>query len=360
MVNEITRNQNQNIDAADVTVPQGNIHNRNRERQIAQIREYDRITSYWNESNYVNTRRRERTQTINNIDNYNTGYRIHHIRTIQIPDSHRWNELFGMEILNPTLREYVQASFEYNQDETGTRDFAGQIEVSLIMTENYRPGVHVAIFIIYLTPHRQFQDGHVIQMEFGEGSRTHQIVNRMFDPNQYAVISQATEYNILHFVADDDEMNELIHAYFIDRDLQTIRFEYIEPRNRDERIGDVEQGYYIVGYNHNEHHQWHQDITLYNFNDVYRDMYRNLNVDNHNHNHRADGIGRGPGQGDVRNGENEGRLENNIQIRPPPPINNFQDIYMYYYNVIPYNYQNQDNQDHDNDNDQEEELPAQG
>jgi hypothetical protein len=156
---------------------------------------------------------------------YLNGERIHHIRSIQVPSRQIWSELFGNETtLNPELCAYAEASIAFMEDQTQTLQFAGQMEVSLIVQENYRPGVHVAIFIIQLTPHRQFHDGHVIQREFGEGSATHQMINRRFNTDDYAVVSQATEYSILEYVADDDEMLELLHNCFMDDNFNTVRF----------------------------------------------------------------------------------------------------------------------------------------
>ena len=196
----------------------------------------------WNRSNYVERRREERMRAINNTDGYRTGYRIHQLRTIQVTDAATWNQLFGRELLNPTLREYAQSLFHH-------RPTVAQMEVSLLMVENYRPRVHVAIFIVYLIPHRQFYDGHIIQMEFSEDSYTHQTVNRMFHvANENTCVLLATEYSILNFAADDSDMLDLLHLCFIDRDFQTMRFGLRDGREhpwhaqmmfREENYGDM-------------------------------------------------------------------------------------------------------------------------
>ena len=323
MVNEIierNQNQNQNQNRNEPAVAAVAAVAAVRE-EMNEIRQYDLITHYWNESNHVQTRREERTRAINNTDGYHNGYRIHHIRTIQIQGPQAWNELFGRENLNPILRETVQASFDYNQDETGTLPFAGQTAVSLIMMENYRPRIHLAVFIVYLTSHRQFQDGQVIQMEFGEGSHTHQTVERMFDMNNHAAVSQATEYSILHFVADDDEMLDLLHTCFIDCDFQTMRFAYIGPYHREHD----QNGYYIANPHYDNHHEWHQEFALLN------DHYPVNAPDN-----------------ELVNEEELPLPEAAvIQILPPPQINYGQNIIHYYDD---YNYDRDDNDD----------LPAQG
>ena len=282
--------------------------------------QYDRETVQWNNSNHVQLRRQRRTDAINNTDGYHTGNRVHHLRSIQVATYDIWNQLFGREILNPTLREYVQACLDFNNDENNHLPFAGQMEVSLIMKENYRPGVHVAIFIIYLTPHRQFHDGHIIQMVFGEGSQTHLTVNTLFDPNERAIVSQATEYSILEYAADDDEMLDLLHMCFIDRDFVTMKYSFEEGEHDNEY-------FYIedpVG-NGNVIHRWH------NFGFMEEENVPGI----HNNNEYAVAVAP-------------------VRIPPPPPVNDFAEIYRYNYNIIQYN-----NID-DGEDEYQENLPAQG
>lgn len=231
--------------------------------------EYERITNEWNESNQVQENRHRRSSLINNTAGYHTGNRIHHLLSMQMYDPADWNALFGRENLDPALRQYTQASMDWVQDETCTLLFAGQMEVSLMMQENYRPGVHVAIFIIHLTPHRRFQDGHVIQREFSEGSVTHQTINRLFDPNSSAIVLQATEYQLLEYVADDDEALDLLYGCFLDRDFNTRRFSYVEPVERDEEDGeehgvdDEDDGYYVGDLHAEDNHEWHDCAEYY-------------------------------------------------------------------------------------------------
>jgi hypothetical protein len=245
------------------------------------MNEYDRRTTEWNQSDQVQEMRSRRAAAINNTPNYHTGNRIHHLRVIQMNDPIRWNELFGREILNPVLRDYAQASIDWANDETYTLLFAGQMDVSLLMQENFRPGVHIAIFFIYLGPHRQFYDGHAIQMEFGEGSHTHQTVARMFDLSDRAIVLQATEYQMLSYLADVDEAFDLLDSCFLQPDFAPMRFMFAEPNVNDyDAYGD-----YTVNLNAPNNHRWH------NFADD----------------------------------EPESAI---IGIPPPPPVNNFADIYM--------------------------------
>ena len=169
-----------------------------------------------NQSNQVQELRRLRENLVNNTAGYYTGSRIHQLRAIRISSSdpadqcNDWIALFGNEILCPDLQNYAQA---------------GQIEVSLLMQENIRAKVHLAIFIIHRTPphHRQFRDGHLIQTEFGEGSRTHQTINRIFDVTRVTVL-QATQYQLLGFLASDAEAIDLLHDCFLQDDFNPMQF----------------------------------------------------------------------------------------------------------------------------------------
>jgi hypothetical protein len=255
------------------------------------MNEYERRTTEWNQSDQVQEMRGRRHAAINNTPGYHTGDRIHHLRATQICDPALWNALFGREILNPVLREYAQASMNWANDETNTLLFAGQMEVSLLMQENYRPGVHLAVFFIYLGPHRHFYDGHVIQMEFGEGSHTHQTVVRLFDVTDRAIVLQATEYQILGYIADDDEALDLLHSCFLQPDFAPMRFVFVEPNNGDD--DDDDDGYYLVNENAGNNHRWH---TFADDDDA------------------ADAA--------------DAADADDAAIPPPQPINNFVDIYL--------------------------------
>jgi hypothetical protein len=217
--------------------------------------DYERAADEWNRSDQVQVRYTNRIRMINNTAGYHTGNQTLHIRSIQMYDAGDWNALFGAEQLDPILREYAQASIEYAQDETGTVPFAGQMEVSLIMQENYRRGIHLGIFMVHLTPHRRFYDGHVIQKEFSEGSRTHQIINRLFDTNTRAVVLQATQYQFLEYLADYDEALELMNDCFMDPDFTSMRFSYIDDPHHP-AVGDG-GGRYVVNYNALDNHRLH-------------------------------------------------------------------------------------------------------
>lgn len=277
------------------------------------MNEYDRRATEWNQSDQVQEMRGRRNAAINNTAGYYTGDRIHHLRTIQMCDPDLWNELFGREILNPALREYAQASMDWANDETNTLLFAGQMDVSLLMQENYRPGVHLAVFFIYLGPHRHFHDGHIIQMEFGNGSHTHQIVVQLFDVSTRAIVQQATEYHMLGYVADDDETLDLLHSCFLQPDFAPMRFVFVEPNN--DHHDDGEYGYYVVNENADNNHRWHE----------FADADADADADD--------------------------AVAVAVAIPPPPPVNDFNDIYLahldqYADNNIPYDSE-EDDEDED-------------
>jgi len=312
-------NANANANAEAAAAP--------RRRQENGMDEYERITEEWNRRAEIEERRDQRGADINNTAGYRHGNRVHHLRAIQMYNHADWNALFGRETLDPLLRQYAQASINYAQDEGQTLPFAGQMDVSLLTQENYRLGVHVFTFFIHLAPHRAFHDGHMIQMEVGDGSNTHLTINRLFDTNTRAVVLQATEYQLLEFLANDDDAMELLHGSFLDDDFNTMRFSYIPPPEND----PYGSGEYIVNPYANDDHEWHDCAGQRN------------------------------------------AVAPAAAIPPPPPVDDFAQIYYYYYyggyvddyygndgdddgglvirnNIIQYNY----------DNDGEARLPAQG
>ena len=244
--------------------PQEDQLNHNRALWLNGMDEYDRITNEWNDSIEVQERRERRNGIINNTPGYHRGNEIHHLRSIQMFDPNDWEALFGNEILNPVIREYAQESMNWAQDDDRRfLPFAGQLEVSLLMQDNYRPGVHAAIFFVYLTPHRKFHDGHMIQIEFSEGSNTHQNIDRLFDTNSHAIVSQASQYQMLGFLADDHEAMDLLYSCFMDDEFNPRRYSYavVVPRPDDENFDNGEEKYeYIVDPNANNEHRCHDEL----------------------------------------------------------------------------------------------------
>jgi hypothetical protein len=305
------------------------------------MNEYDRVTDEWNRSGEVQRHQTQRRNEINNTPCYYTGNRLHHLRTIQMNSFELWNQLFRHDELNPVLRQYVQASIGFAEDDTQRLLFAGQMEVSLILQENYRPGIHVAIFIIQLSPHRQFYDGHVIQREFGEGSLTHQTINRMFSTDDRAIVSQATEYDILEYIAHDDDMRYLLHRCFMDPDFTTIQYIYVMPPPPGYNQHYEADGVYVVDYQGGNADQ-HQ---VHDFEPFVADPLRVVVAA-----HVAAAAGPPPPAADAdADAAADADAEVMIAVPPPPPADNFQEIYHYNYNNNIYD----DDEDSDSDSDED-------
>ena len=177
---------------------------------MAQMDAMDERAAEYHTNADIRNRFRDRIAMINNTDRYHTGVNVIQCRTIQMCDPEDWIALFGSE---QQVYPYAQRCMDYDQDETRTVPYAGELEVSLLLEENATPGVHRAVFIVYVTPHQQFYDGHLIEMEYGEGSNRQQTINRMF---AHSIVQEFTEYRILAFLADDAEMNSLLYGYFLD------------------------------------------------------------------------------------------------------------------------------------------------
>jgi len=94
----------------------------------------------------------------------------------------------------------------------------------------------------------------MIQMEFGEGSNTHQTISRLFDVNGSAIVQQATEYQMLAYLADDDEAMNLLHTCFLQPDFAPMRFSFVQPDPNDYD----DYGYYLTNQDAIDHHMWHE------------------------------------------------------------------------------------------------------
>lgn len=189
------------------------------DRVMAEMNAMDARIAEWHADEDIQNQFHRRLAMINNTDGYYTGGRVLQCRTIQMCDQEDWTALFGHEDIRPETEAYAQRCIRYDQNsDSDDIPYSGELEVSLLMEENAipgRPGIHRAVFIIYMTPHQQFHDGHLIEMEIGEGSFTHQTINRMFDVNSNALVQQFTEYQILAFLSDDAEMTTLLYGYFL-------------------------------------------------------------------------------------------------------------------------------------------------
>ena len=177
---------------------------------------------------------RTRLAMINNTDGYFTGNRVLDCRSIQMFDPEDWVALFGP---NEPMRPYVQRCMEFTTDDTRTVPYAGELEVSLLLEENAnpaRPGTHRAVFLVSVTPHLQFETGHIIEVEYGEGSNTQEAINRLFntevaeEDGLRAIVQQFTEYQLLAYLADETQMMNLLYTYFLDG-FNPMRYAAVNP-----------------------------------------------------------------------------------------------------------------------------------
>jgi hypothetical protein len=152
---------------------------------------------------------RQRQNLVNNTPHFYSGNLMCHLKTIQMVDIYDFYALFG----NFELPYALQAINFFQGDNDVD---PGDLEISLMMERDFRaPGSHLAVFLIHLFPHRQFYDGHVFQMEFDEGSFQHQTIERLFDIRSHGIIEQATQYQILSYIAEEDEMLNLLHLFLV-------------------------------------------------------------------------------------------------------------------------------------------------
>jgi len=182
------------------------------------LKEFSNIVDEWYRQNDIRQKYRERVEKVRSMGGFDVMSRMENCLTIKINDYQEWKDLFGRESLRPELQQYADAILRYDQDKTGTVPYRGNLEVSLLMEENVnpvRPGIHRAVFLIYATPHKQFHDGHIVGIEFGEGSYTHQTIQRIFDMETRVVVQEITQYDILTFLAEEDEMETLLYEYFL-------------------------------------------------------------------------------------------------------------------------------------------------
>jgi hypothetical protein len=146
------------------------------------------------------------------------------------------------------------------------------------------------------------------------------MINRMFNTDDRAIVSQATEYDILGYVANDDDMRDLLDRCFMDPEFTTVQYLYVMPPRPNHDDDNEPDGYYVVDYhggNPHEHliHDFGGDVAV----------------------------------------PDPALLHAGVEaIPPPPPINNFQEIYHYYYNHEYNNNDNNDDSDSDSDSDSDD------
>ena len=193
------------------------------------------LATYHNSLPHNHAEFRRRQNLVNNTPYYTTGPVIRHLKVIQMNNEYDWYSLFWQQDIDMDLQTYALDSIRYAQGEIN--DDSGQMEVSMMMERDFnRPGRHIAIIFVHLFPHQQFHDGHVVHIEFDEGSFIDRTIERLFDTQNGAVIAQATEYDMLKNIAREDEMLELLDLFL--RDFNPMRFGF----DGDDYFVDPEAG----------------------------------------------------------------------------------------------------------------------
>jgi hypothetical protein len=182
----------------------------------------------------------ERQAVVNNTEHYYTGNNYVHLRTIQMYDRRDLFDLFQEGDIGPSM-DYVFQAIDNAQGEDVPD--VGSLLVSMMMESDFRaPGRHLAVFLFSLFPHRQFHNGHVIVKEIDEGSILHQHIERLFHISTRAVVLQATQYDILSFMADEQQMLDLKQRFLVGFNPMKFSFDgdnyFVDPEAAD---------------NHNEH-----------------------------------------------------------------------------------------------------------
>jgi hypothetical protein len=119
------------------------------------------------------------------------------------------------------VKEYVDKCLNWKRkssDECNDEyEFFGQLTLSLLMQENEsRPGFYIAVFIINVCPHQQFITGHIIEREVQRNSLMyHRIIELFYLPTSLSIGEYLTEKQLLLYLADDEEMRNLMFGYFM-------------------------------------------------------------------------------------------------------------------------------------------------
>jgi len=217
---------------------------------------YKERSQTWHLMPSIQDRFRRRFNDMSQIHaSYKNCDKIHHGRSIVINSIEDWNLLFYHdEKFNSNLTIYRTCILGLTPCECN---------VTLLLEQNIRPGVHLAIFIIHKKPHRQFHDGHAVQMEFGDKSQTHQNIERLFDLRKpMTQVVQMSENDMLLFMANDDNYADLLYGCFF-YNFRPIRFSHIQ------------EGYFVdefAGNDHQEHDCCHIKIPM-------TDYYAGLNLE---------------------------------------------------------------------------------
>ena len=220
--------------------------------------DYDDEAEYHNRSLNIIEMKNARQQPIDSLPDYNTGNRGHHLPTIQITSRHEWNKLNLTIDGQPNFIENL-----LGQNDSGHDNQFGELRISLIRRENQQTGNHDAIFIIYSIPHYHGIDGHVVCINYADGSDIDLIISDFFDNRECCIVLEMSENQILNYFAKDTDALHILQEYFIDG-FNSIRFDEEVPKMKlivhydlDEIKNDVElTDVYFVDIDNNQYNPY--------------------------------------------------------------------------------------------------------
>lgn len=172
-----------------------------------------------NRSNFVREQRRYRDSLINNVADYYTHHQIHEVQSTQIDGWATWDQLSEIFPAGSNERDYIMnppANIRnlINLAELGYGNFFGEVVVSLLREVNHETGIHRAVLMIYISPHRQFSDGDILTTSFSYGDPVHQAMTNVFDESPYTLVEYLSEVEMIGFVQNHNEAQGLIRDYF--------------------------------------------------------------------------------------------------------------------------------------------------
>lgn len=175
-------------------------------------------------------RTQQRDSFIRNNCGYNPDGKSLQVKTIQIESRVEWLKLRLPPSMKPA---YIRDSLNdldkklgivrcddvwgdvADACETSTND---KLLVSLLrLRDHYAPGYYNIIYIIHTSPHNESIDGHLHDCGPHQSDEPQfRVIQELFDESTCAITEEWTETNILHLLAENDEVGYLIERYLTD------------------------------------------------------------------------------------------------------------------------------------------------
>jgi len=172
-----------------------------------------------NQSDFVRQQQHYRNSQINNVANYYTHQQTHEIQSTQIDTWQNWDQLIELFPAGSNEREYIMnppANIRniINLSEMGYGNYFGEVVVCLLREVNHETGIHRAVLMIYISPHRQFADGDILTTSFSYGDQVHQVITNFFDDSPYVSVEYLSEVEMIGFVQNHNDALHLMTDYF--------------------------------------------------------------------------------------------------------------------------------------------------